>query len=192
QFPSIELVQGECRRCNKEKGTPKKFSAENNMDSDVQEFATHLPHHPSSLDMLIVRRNSSDRSAFRGFQVRRDKVSRALHWLKENNVFYRDIEIANDILQSLLENDTIIDQLSEASNNQELYNGQADNLDVNENEDSEDFITRTFVPVLPPRCSENNAINNALNHIQHSQLQYNYPIIDWPHIESMPIDKFQT
>ncbi|CAG8526166.1 16461_t:CDS:2, partial [Gigaspora rosea] len=206
QFPSIELVQGECRRCNREKSTPKKFSAENNMDpsdvpqelqnlteveemliaqvftvvsvynlrggqyaycrnvinfpQDVQEFATHLPHHPSS----------------------------ALHWLKENNVFYCNIEIADDVLQSLPENDTIIDQLSEASNSQELYNGQTDNLDVYENEDSEDFISQTFVPVLPPGCSENNAINNALNRIQYSQLQYDYPIVDWPHIESTPID----
>ncbi|CAG8833775.1 10296_t:CDS:2, partial [Gigaspora margarita] len=151
QFPSIELVQGECQCCNREKGTPKKFSAENNMDpgdvlqelqnftevkemliaqvftvvsvynlhggqyayrgnvinfpQDMQEFATRLPHHPSSLDILIVWRNSSNQSAFRNFQVCRDK------------------------------NDTIINQLSETSNSQELYNGQTDNLDVNKNED---------------------------------------------------------
>ncbi|CAG8798189.1 11989_t:CDS:2, partial [Gigaspora margarita] len=206
QFPSIELVQRECRYCNREKGTPKKFSAKNNMDPDnighndtkvasmfgdvdhqpelqghpgnvlqelqnltevkemliaqvftvvsvynlcggqyvyrgnvinfsqnMQKFATRLPYHPSLLDMLIVQRNSSDQSAFCDFQVRRDK-------LKENNVFYHNIEIADNILQSLPKNDTIIDQLSEASNN------------GNENKDSEDFISRTFVPVLPPGC----------------------------------------
>ncbi|CAG8833667.1 37614_t:CDS:1, partial [Gigaspora margarita] len=32
QFPSIELFQGKGHRCNREKNTPKKFSAENNMD----------------------------------------------------------------------------------------------------------------------------------------------------------------
>ncbi|CAG8649203.1 45751_t:CDS:2 [Gigaspora margarita] len=59
-----------------------------NFSQDVQKFVTCCPHYPFS----------------------------ALYWLKENNVFYCDIEIAYDILQSLPENDTIIDQLSEASN----------------------------------------------------------------------------
>ena len=35
-FPSIVIVKCECRHCYSEKATPKKFSAENNMDpSDV-------------------------------------------------------------------------------------------------------------------------------------------------------------
>ncbi|RIB04307.1 hypothetical protein C2G38_2222727 [Gigaspora rosea] len=38
QFPSIELVQGECRRCNREKSTLKKFSAENNMDPGMLNY----------------------------------------------------------------------------------------------------------------------------------------------------------
>ncbi|CAG8781204.1 20774_t:CDS:2, partial [Gigaspora margarita] len=89
------------------------------------------------------------RSAFRDFQVCQDKVSRSLKWLKENNIFYHDIEIADDILRLLPENDTIVNQLSEASNSQELYNEQANDLDTNENDDV-DYISRTFVPVLPP------------------------------------------
>ena len=46
---------------------------------DVDEFVTRLPCHPSSLDMLVVRRQSSEGSkSFRDFKVRRDKVRRAL------------------------------------------------------------------------------------------------------------------
>ncbi|CAG8807182.1 13042_t:CDS:1, partial [Dentiscutata erythropus] len=112
-FPSIVLVKGECRCCYNEKSTPKKFSAENNMDpsdmpkelkglteieemliaqvfpvmsvyrlrggqlgyrgnvinfpQDIREFTTRLPRHPSSLDILIVRRQSGDSTSFRDF-----------------------------------------------------------------------------------------------------------------------------
>ncbi|CAG8647529.1 26851_t:CDS:2, partial [Gigaspora margarita] len=123
-----------------------------NFLQDMQEFANHLLHHPSSLNIII------------------------------NNIFYQNIEIANDVLLSLPENGSIIDQLLEASNSQELYSEQADNL-YNENEESEDFISRTFVPILPPGYSNNNTINNVLNHIQHNQ--YEYPTIDWPYIENL-------
>uniref|UniRef100_U9TIU5 STPR domain-containing protein n=1 Tax=Rhizophagus irregularis (strain DAOM 181602 / DAOM 197198 / MUCL 43194) TaxID=747089 RepID=U9TIU5_RHIID len=36
---------------------------------DVQEFATHLPHRPSSLDVLAVHHCSSDVRAFKDFNV---------------------------------------------------------------------------------------------------------------------------
>ena len=32
RFPSIKLVMGECQHCYNDKNTPKRFSAENNMD----------------------------------------------------------------------------------------------------------------------------------------------------------------
>ncbi|GES80914.1 uncharacterized protein LOC105316640 [Rhizophagus clarus] len=50
-----------------------------NFPQDVQEFATKLPRHPSSLDVLVIHRQStSDLEAFRDFRVRRLKVARAL------------------------------------------------------------------------------------------------------------------
>lgn len=144
-FPSITLVKGECRRCHAEKASPKKFSAENNMDpgevpdelqdlteveemliarvfpvmsvyrlrggqhgyrgnvinfpQDVQELAKKLPRHPSSLDVLVIRRQSASNSeAFRDFRVRRSKVVHALSWLKENNRYYADIIIDYEVL----------------------------------------------------------------------------------------------
>src|SRR6266496_1225193 len=45
-----------------------------NFPQDVQEFITRLPRHPSSLDMLVVRRQSSGGSTFVDFNVRRTKV----------------------------------------------------------------------------------------------------------------------
>ena len=68
-----------------------------------------MPRSPSSLDILVVQRESAnDPSAFRDFIVRRGKVGRALIWLKENNPYYRDIIIDDEILQSLPENGSIV------------------------------------------------------------------------------------
>lgn len=147
-FLSIVLTKGECKSCHRDRNSPKKFSAENNMDpgevpdelqdlseiekmlitrvfpvmsvyrlrggqheyrenvinfpQDIKEFATNLPRHPLSLDVLIIRRKSENNSgAFRDFRVRHFKVARALIWLKENNRYYSDITIDHEILRSL-------------------------------------------------------------------------------------------
>ena len=70
-----------------------------------------LPHDPSSLDLLIDRRYSEDGSNFQDFHVRRGKVTRTLHWLKANNKFYSDINIDDEILQTLPENGSIAEKL---------------------------------------------------------------------------------
>ena len=85
-----------------------------NFSQDVEEFATHLPRHPSSLDVLIVRHQSTNNSAtFRDFKVRHNKVTHALWWLKENNCYYSDIVIDNEIIQSLPIDSPIDDQLQQ-------------------------------------------------------------------------------
>ncbi|PKB91799.1 hypothetical protein RhiirA5_368490 [Rhizophagus irregularis] len=56
---------------------------------------------------MIYRRHSEGGSNFRDFHVRRGKVMRALHWLKANNKFYRDIDIDDEILQTFPENGSI-------------------------------------------------------------------------------------
>src|SRR2546429_3629822 len=56
---------------------------------DIQNFTNLLLRNPSSLDVLVIRRQSpSDPSTFRDFTVRKSKVSRALIWLKTNNPYY--------------------------------------------------------------------------------------------------------
>jgi len=70
-----------------------------NFPQDVHEFVIQLHHHPSSLDVLIVHRQFT--SAFRDFNVRHVKVAQAFLWLKENNRYYANININNEVLQSL-------------------------------------------------------------------------------------------
>ncbi|CAG8821419.1 19353_t:CDS:1 [Gigaspora margarita] len=70
-----------------------------NFPQDIKEFMTRLSRHPSSLDILIVRRQSARGSlSFRDFNVRRAKVERALRWLKENNRYYTNINVDYEVL----------------------------------------------------------------------------------------------
>jgi hypothetical protein len=153
-----------------------------NFPQDIHEFATRLPRHPLSLEVLIVRRHSaSDLTAFRDFTVRRVKVARALQWLKANNRYYKDIIIDDEALQSLPENCSIADQLPRIENDQI-------NEDSNEDENgSDNMITRSFVPSLPPSRREDVSIKNTLN-----RMQTESPPVSWPEIDNCPINEFQT
>ncbi|CAG8816966.1 1521_t:CDS:2, partial [Cetraspora pellucida] len=82
-----------------------------NFPQNVQEFITRLPRHPSSLDVLVIFRQSANSGSFRDFIVRRDKVASALYWLKANNIYYAKITIDNEILESLPTDGTIEDQI---------------------------------------------------------------------------------
>ncbi|CAG8753569.1 12071_t:CDS:1, partial [Rhizophagus irregularis] len=146
-----------------------------NFPQDVQEFATKLPRHPSSLDVLVIRRKSeSNPEAFRDFRVRRLKVACALIWLKENNRYYADITIDHEVLRSLPNNDPIDEQLQDIEEEPDFEN-------------DEDVITRTFVPYLPPAYHEDVAIKNTLDRVQDN----NRPIT-WPQMNSNPVNEFQT
>ncbi len=154
-----------------------------NFPQDVQEFTTHFPHHPSSLNVLIVRHQSAnDSMAFRDFKVRHDKVARALLWLKGNNRYYADITINNEALQSLPEDDSIVDILPQLQGDQLI-----DDLDDIDIENGDDAIMHTFVPLLPINKHEEVAINDTLERVQNQN-----PHVLWPEIEGSLINKFQT
>jgi ATP-dependent DNA helicase PIF1 len=157
-----------------------------NFNQDIHEFITRLPRNPSSLDVLVVRRQSSnDPSAFRDFTVRRSKVCRALLWLKENNTYYNDITIDNEILESLPENGSVFNMLPQIHEKQTVDDDANDN--EHENEYENESISRTFVPLPPPTRREDDAINETLDRMQSN----NSPTI-WPDIEGVPINEFKT
>ncbi|PKY50788.1 hypothetical protein RhiirA4_424014 [Rhizophagus irregularis] len=114
-----------------------------NFSQDIQDFTKQLLRDLRSLDILVVRWQSSNNSmVFRDFTVRRSKVCKALLWLKENNPYYEDIIIDTNILQSLPENDSIFNMLSQLQDD-ESGEDNGDNI-----EDEED-VSRTFVPLMP-------------------------------------------
>src|SRR6266498_1313762 len=88
-----------------------------NFPQDIKVFTTRLPRHPSTLEVLIMRRQSSNNlESFRDFKVRRAKVARALYWLKCNNPYYSNIVIDNEILESLPDNESIVKDLPQIMN----------------------------------------------------------------------------
>ncbi|EXX53883.1 hypothetical protein RirG_239720 [Rhizophagus irregularis DAOM 197198w] len=190
-FPSIVIIRGECRRCHKEK-QPKKFSKDNNMDpgevpdelrdlTEIEEMLVARVFPVMSVyrlrgDVLVIRRQSaSNAEAFRNFKVRRDKVTQALIWLKQNNRYYADVIIDHEILQFLPIDGTIDDQLQDI------------NEDIDYDESEDDVITRTFVPLPLPANREDTAIRNTLDRIQNE----NHHIM-WPQINGNPVNEFQT
>ena len=111
-----------------------------NFPQDIQEFTNRLPRHPSTLDVLVVRRQSgSNSTSFRDFNVRRSKVANALIWLKSNNRYYKDIIIDTETLQSLPENGSITTLLPQ------IQNDQTTEENSDEDESRKDAISRIFV-----------------------------------------------
>ena len=156
-----------------------------NFSQNVGEFATHLPRGPSSLDVLIVRReNEKNPGVFKDFKIRRNKVARALWWLKENNEYYANIIIDTKILESLPINGSIDEQLS---NQQKIIDINYEDEDDVINEDNEEVINRTFVAINPSSHREEDAIEDTLNHI-HTERDR----LIWPYINNHPINEFQT
>src|SRR4051794_17528321 len=83
-----------------------------NFPQDVRTFTTQLPRHPSTLNVLLIRRKSeNDPNKFRDFTIRRDRVAAALLWLKYNNKYYEDINIDYATIQSLPKNGSVINLL---------------------------------------------------------------------------------
>ncbi|CAG8810705.1 6162_t:CDS:1, partial [Racocetra fulgida] len=67
--------------------------------------------------------------------------------------------------------------------------------DENESYESiEDYndnsISQTFIPVPPPTCCKDSAIDKALSNLQNNNNQP--PIIEWLKINHAPIDEFNT
>jgi hypothetical protein len=130
-----------------------------NFSQNVKELAIHLPRDSSLLDMLVIYRQSANNlRTFRDFQVCRDKIARALYWLKEYNHYYSNIIIDHKILQSLPTNGSIDDQFQHTKIIAE---------DLNEDEDN--VITHIFVPLpLSTQCKDV-GIKNTLDCMQNKE-----------------------
>ena len=80
-----------------------------NFPQNVSRLATELPQLPADMP-LIVRRSNIHETRHYDFRVRQHKVRAALHWLKENNKWYRDIIISEERLSQLPANANLEDR----------------------------------------------------------------------------------
>ena len=59
-------------------------------------FASGLPRLPSDLDVIVVRKESSNQTHC-DFRVRRSVVDQALQWLIAHNIYYRAQHVHIDL-----------------------------------------------------------------------------------------------
>ncbi|PKY63442.1 hypothetical protein RhiirA4_492382, partial [Rhizophagus irregularis] len=99
---------------------------------------------------------------------RRDKVRKALCWLKRNNRYYANIIIDDNVLRTLLNKgsiDDLLPQVRDAENRLHHVDYEprvTDRLDG----ETDDTIIRNFIPAPFPLCSENHVIDDAFTRIQ--------------------------
>ena len=85
-----------------------------NLPQDVTSFLNSLPRCPSTLDVILVRKEGSADS-HKDFRVRRSVVLRALQWLIVNSKYYHDVTINHDILVYVIEWQAVLFGINSAS-----------------------------------------------------------------------------
>lgn len=71
-----------------------------NFVQHVEDIATRLPHDPRGLNTIVLLNRNTPNGMIQ-FRVRSSNVRVALCWLKENNQYYRDIIIDENVLRNL-------------------------------------------------------------------------------------------
>lgn len=128
---------------------------------DVASFATSLPRLPSELNVIVVRKEGGVQS-HRDFYVRRSVVLRVLQWLVANNIYYRNVHIDPSALALLPEDDL-------SGLHSMTVDSPSDNSEVSSTQDIDPFdanLSRTFVPLTPPRMTEQEAIRHSVQERQ--------------------------
>ena len=70
-----------------------------NLPQDVASFVNTLPRQPTSLNIVVVRKESSTNS-HHDFHVR-SKVVNVFQWLLANNKYFQNITVDNDVISNL-------------------------------------------------------------------------------------------
>ena len=82
-----------------------------NVPQDVTSFINNLPRSPSTLDVIIVRKEGAVES-HKDFRVRRSVMLRALQWPVVNNNYYHDVTINHNALALLPTDEDLTDLLT--------------------------------------------------------------------------------
>ena len=155
-----------------------------NLPQDVASFATSLPRLPSELDVVVVRKEGGVQSHC-DFRVRRSVVLRALQWLVANNIYYHNVHIDPSAL-ALLPQDYDLSGLHSI-----IVDSPSDDSEVSSTQDVDLYnanLSRTFVPLTPPRMTEQEAIRQSVQERQSNQPS----TVAWPPAGETPINEFRT
>ena len=72
-----------------------------NFPQDLSELCSTLPRLSSEVNVIVLKKRGSQQANEETFRVRRDKVCKALSWLKAHNQYYQAINISDDRLALL-------------------------------------------------------------------------------------------
>ena len=154
-----------------------------NFQQNIQQLATSLPNSIKSIcSLIVIRRENAD--GYTDFIVNRKRIEIALKWLIENNEYYKNIQLNNQILNELPENGSIIPYMNsscivEESNQKEIENNDI-GLDQINQQNLNSSVVYTDLPNMPYTNVKENIIKTL------SDLN----VINWPSLCNTPIDEF--
>ena len=156
-----------------------------NLPQDVRSFATSLPRLPSQLDIIVVRKETSNQS-HHDFRVRRAVVDQALQWLIAHNIYYRANHIRfnqealahlpqdgclSNIRSVVLDSSTSVEP--DSSTSEDLYDAH---------------LPQSFVPSTVPSMTEQEAVCHSVQERQSNRPATAPPAtVMWPSIGGTPI-----
>lgn len=150
-----------------------------NLPQDVTSFVNNLPRSPTSLDVIIVRKQGAAES-HRDFRVRRSVVFRALQWLVLNNKYYDDVTINHDIVEQLPIDSDLTNLITVRVSSDELE------IPVQQDDPYDSNMHGTFVPTVTAGITEQQAIHQSV--MNQPAMQH----VNWPATERNPINEFTT
>ncbi|RGB39303.1 hypothetical protein C1646_754740 [Rhizophagus diaphanus] len=200
QFPSIEIISGQCRRCYYDKNTVKKFSADNNMDSgDLPEELCDF----TEIEKMLIARIFSIISVYYlcgGQYVYCSNIINFSQNMKEFALQLPQNPSSLDVLivrhksaNSLIYKNFTVCYIKVAyalcwlKQNNRYYTDIVIDEKVLQSLPEDDTIGSNFVPVPLPSPNKEQAIGDTLNRVQDNDIP-----ITWPNIDGTPINKFQT
>ncbi len=151
-----------------------------NLPQDINTFVNSLPRSPSTLDVLIVRREGAAES-HKDFNVRRSVVLCAPQWLVENNIFYRDVTVDAAVLTQLPADgdlSTLMSTVNMGSSDDEYTN-----VPPSDDSDSISHLVTYFIPLPLRGVTEQEAIQQSVDGRGH---------VSWSSTSGNPINEFTT
>ncbi|KAK3921567.1 LOW QUALITY PROTEIN: putative LRR receptor-like serine/threonine-protein kinase [Frankliniella fusca] len=137
-----------------------------NFRQDVSSFAKQLPHSLAVLKGLISVYSNTP-TFHRDFLIRRNAVSVALHWLKNHNKYYYDVNVDLEAIKKLPENGHFTDVVQVDVPDNEIDHA---------NDDHENIIQRVIIPGI-------NEVSTS-DKIEHQ--------LKWPQTSSQLINEFNS
>lgn len=150
-----------------------------NLPQDVTSFLNSLPRCPSTIDLIIVRKEGSSDS-HKDFRVRRSVVLRALQWLTINNKYYHDVTINHDILATIPD-DSHLTNLASFN----LHSCDTETNEVPPQQEVDPYnvhLHSTFVPLSARSSTEHERIQSSIMN----------PHVNWPPTTGNPINEFTS